>query len=476
MSFVVYDVETTGLTKRFDQILQFAATLTDSELNVTDQFKIRCRLMPHVVPSPEAMNVTGLRIEQLLDTSLPSHYEMVAEVRRILESWCPTLFLGFNSLSFDEEFLRQAFYQCLYSPFLTNTRGNGRADVLNLCRITASLRPDVIQPAMDENGRITFKLKALAKANDVVVPLSHSAPADVSTTLALCKIIRNRAPDIWSQFLKFSRKDSVESFITEEDAFLLSDTLGNECRTRVVTPIGRHSELPIRHYCLDLSSDIDALRKMSIGELIALCKGAAQSILTVRTNAAPILWPLYDAAQEHLPPFEDESEILKRVTQIREDRLFFERIRNAAQAAEPVYPPSVHVEEQIYERGFPPPDDEITMRCFHDASWEKRAVLCRRLNDDRYRQLARRLIFFERPDLLAAEQFAAVNAGMRERLMASAEENGPWRSIPAAQQELEALLQKGLNGPELDSQLRYSDYLKQRADVLAVPVPVGTRP
>ena len=476
MSFVVYDVETTGLTKGFDQILQFAATLTDSELNVTDQFKIRCRLMPHVVPSPEAMCVTGIRIEQILDTSLPSHYEMVKEVRRILESWCPTLFLGFNSLSFDEEFLRQAFYQCLYSPFLTNTRGNGRADVLNLCRITAFLRPNVIKPAMDENGRITFKLKALAEANDVVVPLSHNATADVSTTLALCQIIRNRAPDIWSQFLKFSRKASVESFITEEDAFLLSDTLGNQCRTRVVTPIGRHSKLPIRHYCLDLSSNIDALRKMSIGELIDLCKGATRSILTIRTNAAPMLWPLYDAAQEHLAPFKDESEILKRVTQIREDRPFLERIRNAAQAAEPVYPPAVHVEEQIYERGFPTTQDEIIMQHFHDASWGKRAVLCRQLKDNRYRQLARRLIFFERPDLLAAEQLAAANARMRERLMASPEDNVPWRSIPAAQQELEALLQGGLDDAELDRQLQYSDHLKQTADVLAIPMPVGTHP
>lgn len=476
MSFVVYDVETTGLTKRFDQILQFAATRTDSGLNVTDQFKIRCRLMPHVIPSPEAMHITGLRIEQLLDTSLPSHYELVTAVRRILESWCPTLFLGFNSLSFDEEFLRQAFYQCLHSPFLTNTRGNGRADVLNLCRITASLRPDVLKPAMDENGRITFKLKALAEANDIAVPLSHNATADVSTTLALCKIISNRAPDIWSQFLKFSRKASVESFITEEDAFLFSDTLRNQCRTRVVTPIGRHSALPIKHYCLDLSSDIDALRKMSNGELIAHCKGADRSILTVRTNAAPTLWPLYDAAQEHLAPFQEESEILKRVTQIREDRPFLERIRNAAQAAEPVYPPSVHVEEQIYERGFPPTEDEIIMRRFHDASWEERADLYRQLNDNRYRQLARRLIFFERPDLLAAEQLAAIDKGMRERLMASPEDNLPWRSIPAAQQELEALLQRGLIGPDLGSQLRYSDYLKQRADVLAASVPVGAQP
>ena len=86
MSFVVYDVETTGLTKRFDQIVRFAAVFTDSDLNVKDRIELGCRLLPHVIPSPEAMHVTGLRIEQLRDASLPSHYEMVAEVRRILST------------------------------------------------------------------------------------------------------------------------------------------------------------------------------------------------------------------------------------------------------------------------------------------------------------------------------------------------------------------------------------------------------
>ena len=175
MSFVVYDVETTGLNKRFDQIVQFAAVLTDSDLNVTDRIEIGCRLMPHVIPSPEAMHVTGLRIEQLLDSSLPSHYEMVTEVRRSLESWCPSMFLGFNSLSFDEEFLRQAFYLSLYNPYLTNTSGNARADVLNLCRITAAFRPDVLTPAIDDDGRKLFRLKLLAEANGIAAPTSHRA-------------------------------------------------------------------------------------------------------------------------------------------------------------------------------------------------------------------------------------------------------------------------------------------------------------
>ena len=397
MSFVIYDVETTGLTKSFDQIVQFAAVRTDSALKITEKFQIRCRLMPQVIPSPEAMHVTGLRIEQFLDTSLPSHYAMVTEVRRILESWSPALFLGFNSLSFDEEFLRHAFYQCLYNSFLTNTQGNARADVLNLCRITAALRPDVIKPAIDENDRPIFKLEALAEANGIAASLSHDAMADVSTTHALCRIIRNRAPDIWSQFLRFSQKASVESFITGEDAFLVSETIGNRHRARVVTLIGRHSEQAIRCYCLDVATDFDRLRGMSDDELISLCGSTTRPIVTVRTNAAPTLWALYETTQEHLAPFENEEEVLEQVAQLQEDRPFLERLRKAAQAAEPTYPPSAHIEEQLYEHGFPPQQDEVLMQRFQTAPWEKRRGLALQLSDTRYRRLALRLIYLERP-------------------------------------------------------------------------------
>jgi len=467
LSFVIYDVETTGLTKRFDQIVQFAAVHTDSKLNIAEKFQLRCRLMPHVIPSPKAMHVTGLRIEQLLDTSLPSHYAMVTEVRRILESWSPTLFLGFNSLSFDEEFLRQAFYQCLYRPFLTNTQGNARADVLHLCRMTAALNPDVIKPATDKNDRTVFKLEALAEANGIAAPLSHDAMADVSTTLELCRIIRNRAPEIWSQFLRFSRRANVEYFITEEDAFLVSETIGNHHRTRVVTPIGEHSELAIRHYCLDVSADLDTLRGMSDDELFSLCKSPMRPTVTIRTNAAPTLWALYEATQEQLAPFKNEDEVLEQVSRIQEDRLFLERLRKAAQAAEPTYPPSTQVEEQLYKGGFPPPQDEALMQRFHAAPWDERPGLALQISDARYRQLARRLIYLERPHLLGPEQRCAIDGAVRKRLLSPLDATVPWRSIPVAQRNLETLLAGDLEGDALANQLRYSKYLKERADALA---------
>ncbi|MGR9411936.1 exonuclease domain-containing protein [Rhizobium anhuiense] len=467
MSFVLYDVETTGLAKHFDQIVHFAGVRTDADLRIIDRIQLRCRLMPHIIPSPEALHVTELGIDQLTDPSLPSHLEMVTEIHRVLQSWRPALFLGFNSLSFDEEFLRHAFYQCLQDPYLTNTQGSARADVLGLCRLTAALRPDVLQPALDEHGRTVFKLKPLAEANGLTVALAHDAMADVLTMHALCNVIRTRAPEIWSQFMRFSQKASVEAFVTDEDAFLVSEMVGNQHRTRIVTRIGQHSEQATRQYCLDLTADLDLLGRLSDDDLVVLCKSPQRPIVTVRTNAAPTLWALYDALPEHFAPF-DEAEVLERVTSLREDRSFQDRLRRAAQAAQKVYPPSPHVEEQLYQDGFPPPQDKALMAQFHSAHWEQKAALARNFQDQRYRRLALRLIYFERPDLMSVDLRQTWQTELHDRLMAPVEAKSRWRSIPAARQEAERLISAGLDGEQLIRQRQFLHYLDTEARRIAM--------
>jgi hypothetical protein len=138
MAFVFYDIETSGISQHFDQILQFAAILTDDDLQEVERFEIRSRLQPHVVPSPMALHVTGMSIEDILDPGRPSNYEMITAIRRTIGAWGPATFLGYNSLRFDEEFLRHAFYQNLHPPYLTNTGGSRRTDALNIVR--AALR------------------------------------------------------------------------------------------------------------------------------------------------------------------------------------------------------------------------------------------------------------------------------------------------------------------------------------------------
>ena len=141
MSFVFYDTETTGTHTAFDQILQFGAIRTDHELRELERFEIRCRPLPHVVPSPAALLTNGITVDQLTDPALPSHYEMVRAIKAKLEQWSPAVFVGHNSMHFDEHLLRQAFYQTLHPPYLTNTNGNGRMDSLPVLQAAHFLEP-----------------------------------------------------------------------------------------------------------------------------------------------------------------------------------------------------------------------------------------------------------------------------------------------------------------------------------------------
>ena len=118
MPYVFYDTETTGVATAFSQILQFAAIKTDDELNEIERFEVRCRLLPHIIPSPEALLVTRISPETLTDPGLPTHYEAVREIRKKLVEWSPSVFIGYNSIAFDEELLRQAFFQIYLPPHL----------------------------------------------------------------------------------------------------------------------------------------------------------------------------------------------------------------------------------------------------------------------------------------------------------------------------------------------------------------------
>jgi exodeoxyribonuclease-1 len=100
----------------FHQPLQFAAILTDGDFREIERVNLRCRIAPHIIPSPWALVLSGLRPAQLLDPSLPSPFEFTQEIAALIERWSTATWTGFNSIHFDEEMLRQAFYQWPFPP------------------------------------------------------------------------------------------------------------------------------------------------------------------------------------------------------------------------------------------------------------------------------------------------------------------------------------------------------------------------
>lgn len=439
MSFVVYDVETTGTDRSFDQILQFAAIKTDSNLKQIDAFDTRCRLLPYVIPAPGALAVNGLRIGDITHSRQKSHYAMMTEIRAVLTDWCPTIFLGFNSIRFDEEFLRYGFYQCLYPPYLTNTKPNTRADVLSLVRAFASFHPEELVVPYTTDGRPTFSLRAFATANGFPDFAAHEAMADVKATLHICQLIAQRAPELWSRFLRFAQRTAATEFLQEEAAFLLFEPNARRA-SFCVTWIGanRTPQQGNVHYCLNLQSDIKELRALSPNQLAESLTQNSEAVRRVRINASPMFCPLYEAPSHLLADVSDQ-EWQERAHCVRSDEGFLNRLRTACELREKVYDPSVYVEQQLYELGFWPDTDRDVLISFHDAPWEERVAIARRLEDKRLRVLARRLIYVERPDLFTESERKVTADAMRDRIHGIGFDNPPWMTINKAKLEMACL-------------------------------------
>ena len=433
MSFVFYDLETTGIDHAFDQILQFAAILTDRDLNELDRFEVRCRLLPHVVPSPGALAITRVPIARALDPALPGHYEMICSIADRLARWSPSIFLGWNTLGFDEHLLRQALYQCLHPPYLTNTGGNSRTDLLKLSQALGVLRPGVLTVPIGTNGRPSYKLDRLAPANGFDHSNAHDAMADVEATIHIGRIVREHAPDLWSDVVRFSQKAAALSFIEEEPAFVLTESYFGRPSQYALAPIGTGPDTSTV-LAYDLEVDPAPLMELGAGELATRLRQSPRPVRRVAINAAPMM-----SRMDVFPTFHGISPdvLLARARAVRSDETLCDRLRGAM-AFDP-YPDAEHVELRIHE-GFASAADRERMRTFHFADWPSRVAIVESFEDARLAELGRRLVFHNAPEALSREAHGALETEIAQRMTGVGHDAPPWLTLPAADEEAVRML------------------------------------
>ena len=109
--------------------------------------------------------------------------------------------------------------------------------------------------------------------------------------------------------------------------------------------------------------------------------------------------------------------------------------------------PSLIVEERIYE-GFPSRADERRMAAFHRANGAERAELVESFEDDRLRELGRRLVYFENRDEFDPARRAQLDTWLNNRRLGR-EGVAAGRTIDAAQTELEELASSSEHATEL---------------------------
>ena len=417
MPFVFYDTETTGLHPGFDQIVQVAAIRTDNDLNETDRFELRSRINPNVVPSAQAILANGLSIGELTDQRLPSHYQMICELNRRFESWSPAIFLGYNSIRFDEEFLRQALYQTLNPPYLTSFHGNGRNDVMSLALACSASGASALSVPLNETGRASFKLQDLATANGVSPRKAHDALSDTETALELCRHVKRLNPDLWQRFVRFSNKAAVADFASSDEPFLLTEFFANKAYHTPVVFVANEPEQANSILCLNLSTSVADLASMSDEQLAAKVSSKPSPLRRVRTNAGPVLMPLWETSDELLGGLSCE-ELEDRAKQIIEDHSFRARLAELFSKSRRKYPEPTHVEEKLYS-GFSSSSDVTLCNRFHAASWDERLEIARSFEDDRLQELAERIIYSNCRSSLPSAIVQKMDVDLANRLMSS---------------------------------------------------------
>jgi exodeoxyribonuclease I len=432
VTYIFYDTETTGLTAGFDQILQFAALVTDDDLNVVEEINLRCRLQSHVMASPGALVITGMRPSEIEQAPL-SHYEMIRAIRALVERHTPTTMVGFNSLGYDEGMLRQAFYQTLNPTYLTNTGGNTRMDMLRVAHAASQYAPDVLTIPITAEGRRTFRLGLLAAANGLLHDHAHDAMSDTLATLELARLIRDKAPKVWEALCQTSSKKAAGDFIADNEMFWFTD-MAFGTPTILATSIAANPENPSEVAVFDLGHDPAAYQDVDYRAVPALLKASPRPIRIVKLNSQPILMPVGMAPATASTM---EMDIARdRVRQIAENTSFAKEVGQAVASRYPHREPELYVEQRIYE-GFPSRADSNLMERFHTVPWKDRLAIVSRLADVRLTELGERLIYVEAPEILPDDAREYFDAWRVCRL--NADQAAPWVSLISARNELEKL-------------------------------------
>ncbi|MBC7445310.1 MAG: exodeoxyribonuclease I, partial [Polaromonas sp.] len=208
-TFVWHDYETFGLDTRRDRPAQFAGIRTDAELNeIGEPLMIYCQPANDYLPDPASCLLTGITPQHCLQQGL-AEYAFAAQIEQMLAQ-PGTIGVGYNTIRFDDEVTRHLFWRNLIEPYGREWQNDcGRWDLLDVVRMVYALRPGDLSWPVKPDGKPSFKLEDLARANGLVHEAAHDALSDVRATIALARLIRSVRPKLFDFCLGLHKKSRV---------------------------------------------------------------------------------------------------------------------------------------------------------------------------------------------------------------------------------------------------------------------------
>jgi len=312
-SMLWYDLETFGIDSRHDRIAQFACIRTNERLEeIDDPVTLYCKPAMDYLPSPIACEVHGITPQAATELGV-LEYDFAF---RILQEFSvpATTVVGYNSIHFDDEFIRNLLYRNLFDPYSREyANGNSRWDTINLMRAAHDLRPDGIVWPQDADGTPVFKLEVLAKANGVLHESAHDALSDIRATISLARLVQTRQPRLYSWYFSHRKRESLKPLIDLAARKMLLQTASEYTSakgcTTFIAPVGMDPANRNQLVAIDLRFNPEELISLTVEEIRQRVFAKAEDRVLPRV-------PLSRIKLNHCP-FLAPASILNKAAEVR---------------------------------------------------------------------------------------------------------------------------------------------------------------
>ena len=459
--YVFNDTETTGLNTWFSQIIQIGSVLSDENFEVLEELDISSKVLPWIVPTVGAYKVHK-QIDSL-DNNM-SHHDMMTILKDKWSEWSKEknlIHVTYNGMKFDEELFRRQFYWNLYDPYMTNTNGANRIDLMVIMMIIANFYSDQINFPTDDDGKIKYKLELLAEKNGISAQNAHDAVVDCYLMINLLRVIKEKIPEVWNSAVLASSKVGCIELLNSEPFCMQGELYGGKKFTYPVVPCGQNPNNKNEIILADLYFDPKELFEMKDSELKGQFgrSGAFKKIAINKTI------PLINSKKiPNLSSFLDvpEKQLEERAKLIRENIDFQERVSSILGDNQFNWPSQEIVEQRIYD-GFPSEADKLWRDRFELAPWAEKVKLIEGFEDERYRELAERIVCYQKPEFASDEMIERFQSFVKTRLFSK----GPWlkdrgQTLDQAIVEAETMLAENNNEEDVEILEKLLDHYREK--------------
>ena len=311
-----------------------------------------------------------------------------------------TIFVGYNTVRFDDEFMRFMNFRNFYDPYEWQWKDHrSRWDLLDVVRLTRALRPEGIKWPFASDGKPSNRLELLTSLNKLDHTKAHDALNDVMATIALARLLRAKQPKLFDYLLTMRNKKVAGRFVEQNKPFVYASGKysGEFEKTTVAIRI---ADTPKDSGALvyDLRFDPSPFINMPPEDLVKIWQwqkdpdAVRLPIKTIKYNRCPAIAPLSVLDEESQKRIKiNLKEIARNQILLSKATLWPENLYKALEIMDKtrqsnLFENSLNVDESLYD-GFVPEVDKRLFNEIHQYPPEKLTEIATKLHDKRLQTL-----------------------------------------------------------------------------------------